>query len=373
MDRSLLGFLANRNVLPKYGFPVDTVDLHTTHCDDPACRNLELSRDLALAIYDYAPGNEVIAGGQRWKSAWRFGARSFRFVSSGVWPLTTTRRTTRHSSRCARPATQRSCMPQEQRIRAEFGFGGDQSADVGSAPPERKWGGETFIESMGVEIRRTSWTATSGLIVNARAGARGRLVAISDGLGRGYQICDWCGWGQAMGSSEKSATPRGPRQPKSSHVRPTTGKECTGPLRQMCLGHRYETDVAELTFPHLSGATNAEEAWLSLLYAVIEGASEQLEISRDDIDGALHRTEQGERAIVLFDTVPGGAGGARLVAESLKDVIAGRYNESSAASVASRPPATHACGAIGTVADTTGSAGRARSSCWSNYVQMDPP
>ena len=327
MDRGLVGFLANRNVLPKYGFPVDTVDLHTTHCDDPAGRNLELSRDLALAIYDYAPGNEVIAGGQRWKSA------GLRKVPGKELPV----RQFRVCGQCnyyaqddqARQPLCPACnaafsMPLSSMIVPEFGFVADtKSTDVGSAPPERKWGGETFIESMGVEIQRTSWTATSGLIVNARAGARGRLVAISDGIGRGYQICDWCGWGQAMGSSERSPTPRAAKQPQSSHVRPTTGKECTGPLRQMCLGHRYETDVAELTFPDLKGVTNDDDAWLSMLYAVIEGASEQLEISRDDIDGALHRTEQGERAIVLFDTVPGGAGGARLVAESLQDVIAG--------------------------------------------------
>ena len=30
-DRNLIGYLASRNVLPKYGFPVDTVDLMTAH------------------------------------------------------------------------------------------------------------------------------------------------------------------------------------------------------------------------------------------------------------------------------------------------------------------------------------------------------
>jgi hypothetical protein len=33
--------------------------------------------------------------------------------------------------------------------------------------------------------------------------------------------------------------------------------------------------------------------------------------SRDDIDGAMFRRAAGTTALVLFDTVPGGAGGAR--------------------------------------------------------------
>ena len=37
----------------------------------------------------------------------------------------------------------------------------------------------------------------------------------------------------------------------------------------------------------MSSRVEEESVWLSALYALIEGASESLEISRDDIDGAL--------------------------------------------------------------------------------------
>jgi hypothetical protein len=62
--RPLIGLLANRNVLPKYGFPTDTVELRTVYSGDPAGRRVELSRDLSAAIYEYAPGGEVVAGGK---------------------------------------------------------------------------------------------------------------------------------------------------------------------------------------------------------------------------------------------------------------------------------------------------------------------
>ena len=67
--RSLIGYLANRNVLPKYGFPVDTVELRTAHCDSQVGARLELNRDLSVAIHEYAPGSELIAGGVLWRSA----------------------------------------------------------------------------------------------------------------------------------------------------------------------------------------------------------------------------------------------------------------------------------------------------------------
>ncbi|MEV6493699.1 helicase-related protein, partial [Actinoplanes sp. NPDC051633] len=66
--RPLLGFLANRNILPKYGFPVDTVELRTVYAENQVGQRLELDRDLSVAIYEYAPGAEIVAGGFVWTS-----------------------------------------------------------------------------------------------------------------------------------------------------------------------------------------------------------------------------------------------------------------------------------------------------------------
>jgi hypothetical protein len=56
--RDLLGYLANGNVLPKYGFPVDTVELRTAYSSSPVGRKLELSRDLSSP---HPPGRCMIA------------------------------------------------------------------------------------------------------------------------------------------------------------------------------------------------------------------------------------------------------------------------------------------------------------------------
>ena len=57
MQNKLIDFLARGNILPRYGFPVDTVELeqNTTASN---IDSLRLSRDLQVAIAEYAPSSE---------------------------------------------------------------------------------------------------------------------------------------------------------------------------------------------------------------------------------------------------------------------------------------------------------------------------
>jgi hypothetical protein len=66
--RDLLGYLSSKNVLPKYGFPVDVVELNLGRSGDARAAGIELSRDLSLAISEYAPGSQVVAAKTLWKS-----------------------------------------------------------------------------------------------------------------------------------------------------------------------------------------------------------------------------------------------------------------------------------------------------------------
>lgn len=316
--RDLLGFLGSRNVLPKYGFPVDTVELRTLHAKQPVGRDLELARDLAQAIYDYAPGNQVIAGGKRWTSAGVHRVPGKELVAVDYQVCTAcgmyVEGSTAGSVACPGCSTAYQSN-KRQYVIPEFGFNCDAEADdVGTAPPERRWGGASHIESLGAEVDERTWSSPSGALCVARAGARGRIAVISDANNQQFTICSWCGFavvGPAGGGW-------------ASHKRPTDGKPCGGGWERRSLGHRYETDIVELTCDAWDGNTSQAD-WLSLLYAVLAGAAERLEISEDDLDGALYRTPDGRRAIVLFDTVPGGAGGARLIASSLPQVMVGAW------------------------------------------------
>jgi ATP-dependent helicase YprA (DUF1998 family) len=62
------------------------------------------------------------------------------------------------------------------------------------------------------------------------------------------------------------------------------------------------------------------------LYSLLEGASEALDINRDDVDGTMYPKPAGQIALVIFDTVPGGAGGAIRIARSFPSVLAAAQN-----------------------------------------------
>ncbi|GGT18850.1 hypothetical protein GCM10010271_22550 [Streptomyces kurssanovii] len=315
--RNLLGYLANRNVLPKYGFPVDTVELRTSYSDSPVGGKLDLARDLSTAIYEYAPGAEVVAGGLVWRSG-------------GVYRLPGRELVGKHYFACEQcqhywegdediDPTCPSCSFVARRRPGqyyvpEFGFVAEsQPSKTTIAPPRRSWNGATYVRSLAAEaIRETTWQAGAGGTAYVRSGSRGQLVALSEGpTGAGYLICDWCGAGRPLD---------GKRVTSHSHL--LRGIECAGPMRQRSLAHPYETDLLDLAFDRLAMPVNADTAsWRSLLYALLEGAAERLELSRDDIDGMLHRRPGNEVGIVMFDTVPGGAGGVLRIADALDRVV----------------------------------------------------
>jgi ATP-dependent helicase YprA (DUF1998 family) len=323
--RPLIGFLANRNILPKYGFPVDTVELRTAHCDSHVGARLELTRDLSVAIHEYAPGAELVAGGVLWRSAGIYrlpgrelitrsytvcrGCQHYREGGDDLEPACTA---------CGRPAdgpVREYCVP-------EFGFVADpKTARPGTAPPARSWNGAVHVVSLGAELTETRWRSADGAVAWCHSGTRGRLVALSEGPGgSGYLICDWCGWGG----------PNHGRAPRS-HVNPLRGKPCTGPLRWRSLAHSYETDIVRVRLDTAGLAGPGERAqWHSLLYALLEGCAEGLEISRGDIDGVVHAGADGRSGLVLFDTVPGGAGSAARIALSLDLAVASALRRVSA-------------------------------------------
>ena len=315
--RPLIGLLANRNVLPKYGFPTDTVELRTAYSGDPVGRKLELSRDLSSAIYEYAPGSEVVAGGKLW-------------TSGGVYRLPEQELLGNYYAVCQECSLYResadddldpvcpSCSTVLKGARRSywtplFGFVATRTVRTpGMVAPQRSWHGSTYVLSRGAEEFESAWPLGGGGKATTWAGERGKLIAISEGRNSaGFLICDWCGWGTAVGAKVPP-----------SHPHLLKDGECTGPLQMKSLAHPYETDLLEITFdshPGLSGMTAGE--WRSVLYALLEGASDCLDISRDDIDGTLYPKAGRKISLVLFDTVPGGAGGALRIARSFPRVM----------------------------------------------------
>lgn len=296
-SQQLLGYLAQRNVLPKYGFPVDTVDMRTMFTEANVGSSIQLTRDLSTAIYEYAPGAQVVAGGHLW-------------TSGGVYRMPGKDLEIRHYAVCTscghyqdqiaplEPQCPACGEPRPRKppyAKPVYGFvAARKVSKPGTRPPERAWNGSTHVRRMSEEAHDHVVPCDAGELTIS-AGPRGQLVAISEGKARrGFWICDWCGWGESF---------TGPVPKK--HRSPMRDQECGGKLRNLALGHNYETDVMRV-----SGGSWADEVLESpsVLYALLEGASRELDIARDDIDGTMHMADDKRPALVLFDTVAGGAG-----------------------------------------------------------------
>lgn len=313
--RDLLGFLGTRNILPKYGFPVDSVELKTAYSGSQLGGKIDLSRDLSQAIYEYAPDATLVAGGMLWtaRGIYRMPGRDLEQFEyhvcescEGYWQALT-----ELGSEC--PYCHEVATNAKRRITIPvYGFVAERNPDKpGPRPPKRSWHGSTYILKVPDEVKTREISLAQGNCL-ITVGPRGRLVSVADGPGgSGFWICTWCGSGAA-----KAQHPH--RPPVHDHL--LTGKPCGGASESLDLAHNYETDLCLLDIRIAIGQSDGME-WKSALYAILEAACDELEIARDDIGGSLHPSGPKTWSIVLFDRVPGGAGHVLLVEENIERVL----------------------------------------------------
>jgi hypothetical protein len=192
----------------------------------------------------------------------------------------------------------------------EFGFIAEKNPmRTSGVQPSRSWNGSTQYLGSG-KPRHFDFHRNSNSLLrwSTEAAERAVLVAISSGPGgAGFWLCEWCGRGIP-----------GNQSIPASHSHTWKDSACKGPLKRSSLIHKYETDILVievLNYPNLSN-----DYYWSLLYAILESAADLLQISRDDIDGTLAFGPQSKK-LVLFDTVPGGAGCVLQVGPRLNEVL----------------------------------------------------
>jgi len=308
--QQLFAYLARRNVMPKYGFPVDTVELKVRPDSDAVAGTLDLSRDLTLAINEYAPGSQIVARGKVVESAglYRFPGhdlvRRHYAVCVQCERLDVRLDDIPDTCECGQPRT----GARKSFVTPQFGFvAGRQLRRVGMSRPEGGWWSRQYVETEG-ELVNTGATPTALGTLGWRLHTRATLCVINEGPNHAlYQICDSCGAGRSRGAGSGSRN--------NDHANPWTGRPCRGRFEALALGHQFQTDLLLVNVP---GIVTPDQA-RSVLYALLAGAADGLELSRDDIDGAvLHN--QGN-AVVIYDAVPGGAGLVQRVAEGLPTVV----------------------------------------------------
>lgn len=272
-----LEFLSRKAIIPKYGFPVDVVELDT---NDTQGSRVTLQRDLSLAIAEYAPGCKVVANKKEWES---YGVKvvpemgleqgSYSYSNACDFRLD-------EDARAAGARARKYLIP-------TFGF----TTELFRAPaaPQRRtqrlYTTRPFFPGFAEEPDAHTFFG-----VQVTPASPGTLVILCEGKNKsGFYICQECG-------AHK------PRRVER-HDSPA-GRHCPGILEQFSLAHKLHTDVVRMQFPGILGEWDA----YSVGYAVLLGAATTLGVPDLDLNVTVTASvgRQGT-AIVLYDNVPGGA------------------------------------------------------------------
>ena len=337
-NRDLFSFLGANGILPKYGFPTDTVELRTSHIHIPQANQIELQRDLRLALGEYAPGSEIIAAKRIWKSSgvYKPPSKDWTIYNYTICPYCKRvyASLTEMQGKC--PACAKDMHSYRGRsssgrfIKPEFGFvaGREETKVSGEKRPERIYASKVYFaefripgqENQVIEPMETvQELSRNGFRLQRRYSRFGWLIIINEGTnGRGFRICRYCGKAEPapkFGEMKKSGKP-------PAHDNPFTGRACKGGFDTYSLGHQFMTDVLELRFDGSAAITANPFTWRSVLYALLEGASAALGIRREDIDGTLSYGEGSSiPSIILYDDVPGGAGHVKRIINNLLETF----------------------------------------------------
>jgi hypothetical protein len=298
----VLSFLSRKAVIPKYGFPVDVVELDT----HPISRSREssevsLQRDLAIAVAEFAPTSKLVANKKEWTSA------GLKRVPGKEWPQRFYKRCMQHNlfkqweKGEAVPPGCGCQMIEGQYVDPIFGF---VTAKGKPEEPKRRPAKSFttrpyFVGFTGVEPLEMSFD-----VVQLTKTSPGKMVVLCEGRrGMGFGICETCGAGF------RQPLPKGLMK---GHKTPF-GTDCHGKIQpNISLGHEFPTDVLRAQFLIQPSPAEMEPIWFaySLAYAIVEGAAEILQVPSSDLNAtvAYGSDMYFVPPIILYDNVPGGAG-----------------------------------------------------------------
>ena len=341
LDRFLVDTLSRSAVIPTYSFPVHSVHLEITQ-ERGESRDkenlLQLDRDAAMAIGEYAPGAEVVAGGRIWTS--RGIMRRSQF-SNEIW---IEKQWYRVCPQCRHPDTQNErsdfdetcnqCGWQKQDNPRPFiepiGFVTSYEERAGRDPGSSRLRTKLVEEARLLtrakldDYQKSDIPKVSSFFAPAISSQTdkpsGRMIVINKGpKGFGYRWCQRCEY------ATPSPTFAMPSEKVEPHKNPRTGDQC--PSEKMItidLGHQFDTDIRAIhidnPMPSFSFSADYEEKQRNFLRTLSEAmrlaAVELLETDSRDLRAAIECPD-GKPTIVLSDAVPGGAGYCeRLLRES---------------------------------------------------------
>lgn len=323
--RQIVEPLANGGILPKYGFPVDVASLVPSFASPQQANKVELSRDLSLAIAEYGPGSQVVAGGHvltskgiRRPANATFGSMmyvTYTCDSCGwFWHALAPEGRKSDTGQKTNCESCNKALTRENKkffIQPRYGFIGyvdNRSAGMNARP--KKATGATSYVSSGDSGDRT-WKSSGQLRYSMSH--ESQLLTLSS---KEFQFCDTCGFSQPLEQGRVT-----------KHEDPRSGKECKSVFMQnFYLGHEFKTDVIQLKFsgslaPCSCGESECLGSLESAAAAFVTASARTLGISNSDLSSSVQRFSTGDNYINIFDTTPGGIGLTLAISERLSEIL----------------------------------------------------
>jgi len=341
-ELTVIEALADRQYLPRYGFPIGLQKLRVIAPDEKDHSRVReedqyrLERSGMLAIGEYVPGSQLLAGGKlitsrgllkHWTGASLDSSPGLRgrlcHCENGhdyYWIAG-------HADHCPICNGQPKRAPTDL-LFVKYGF----TSAAWDAP---KWG--TGVERIGtaetLSVTFKPHSSEAGRIVERDfAGIRGlvadyredgELLVYNRGEHQlGFAICLKCGYAESEPESRGKGKMKLPRS-LQGHAPITSTRpwdvcwrdgDATPVLRNQVLAARETTDVLLLDFADCLGNEATEESLIiTLAYAFQRAAARILELDSRELGVLLVPTGDGGkcRGAVIYDNVPGGAGHVR--------------------------------------------------------------
>jgi len=328
----LIDFLVRGNILPKYGFPIDSVAL-TQNIAANNFKSLNLSRDLSVAIAEYAPSSEVVADGWLYTSryikkpivnktelgdfetAYLAKCPECNNINFSNMPVGS------DGKECAICGSILKSRDFYKSIEPRAGFIAEEEVkDVPLSSQERKYKTEAIYigDKTAYPISKYNYEFEN-IKLEVESTANDSLVVKSTDF---FYVCPKCGYSIASDETSKLNNYEDYRvgvskierlgNANNGHKNPFGKGTCScTKLSKYCLHHEFRTDVAKISF---GCNTSDNSTMLSVMYSILNSFANELNIERRDIKACLtFKKTRGkmEHKIIIYDAVPGGAGHSR--------------------------------------------------------------
>lgn len=350
-NNKLIDFLARGNILPRYGFPVDTVELEQNF-SAKTIDKLRLARDLSIAIAEYAPSSEIVADGRLYTS---------RYIKKPNLKLENKDYYVGYVGTCNNPNCQAviysdtpitiasgkicpSCGSVVSKdeftesIEPRDGFVAEkESKEVPMSRQEKNYRSEDYyIGDKGSRTIEKFKLSFNGINVLLESTTNDSLLVKST---NNFYVCERCGYSLAEDENipNDDVATKGMKagypsiKTQNKHLAWFDNAPCgCRSLRRYSLHHTFLTDVAKITF---QCDTSDYKTMISVMYAMLYAMADSLTIERRDIKACLSlKIVKGvpSYSIIIYDSVPGGAGHSRRIVtedgEMLARVIEAAYD-----------------------------------------------